>query len=394
MIRVFIIVLISVIYGSLLNAQLTIPSRIFVQNQLQNIDNNILLQIPNRTFKPALINEVEIRTETDEFQFDEQQYQLRITPNTNRIRKAERHLHQLYQKEANQNLSREKQEFIVVVYEDLLRGYELNRKLIVKEELLLILRDRERVTEQLSIKGQISPREWLRVQRQLSELTMEIEQHQYELGLLFSNQNLTWDEFVKIENIPDKLIELTQIRSSIDTNVEAELVAAEIEIEEAERNKILDFIQFEYNSSPEDFFREKLSIGAGFVLPFYGDRKLKLEELAIEEANIQAEIAVQKQQKDQDVQRLQRELTVKYKELDLLKNSAANLQKQVDSFIEKVNQSENSTPLLLLEERFNQSELTLEHLELEMDIYELYLEILEESGAMFLPSGIDYLFLP
>lgn len=373
-------------------AQPTISSKTFLQNQLQQVYNSSTLQLPNRAFNPAIIQEVEIRTETDEFQFNEQQYQLRFSPSTDKIITAEKELYKLYQHAANVKLAEEQQRFIIGIYQDFLRAYELQRKLDIEEQQLLVLQDLERTTKQLSSSGKISPRNWLDVQRDIMEIELTISWRKKALNILTKQQNISTEDILNVEQIVGK-ISTTTLHSGINSSegIDLELLEAEIELEEAERKKVIDFLQFQYDRSPEDLLREKISVSASFRLPFYGDRKLKMEELAIEKASLAAEIESKKKWKTQQIQRLQIDLLSKYKEWKHMTMRITSFQKRVDFFIKKTNQSERTTPVLLLEERVNGLKSSLELLEIEIEVYDLYLEVLEESGALFFNAEQSWL---
>ena len=362
-----------------------------LKNQLQQLDRQLVLKLPPRSFNSAIIREVEIRTETDDFMLNQQQFQLRLTPTSNRLARAEQRLQQLYQVEANENLQTEKHDFLQAIYEDLLRGYEVDRKLAIERELVKVWQDRERVVEQLSLSGKLAPQEWLATQRKGSKISAAVERYRQELNAIFNSQDLNWQNFIQPENIPGRV---TQIINSVTTTApttEQQIVAAERDLADAERRRVLDFVNFEYNRSPEDVLREKAAVGAAFILPFQGKRKLKNEELIIEQKALQVEVAVQQQQLTQRLERLQRELLLKYAELKTRRQEAEKLREKSNLIIKRLNQSERATPLLQLEERNNQLETAMDLLEVELEIYQLYLDILEESEVLY-AAGLSYFF--
>ena len=381
----------SLLTASPANAQSPVPAEVVLNDQLQRINSDLPLELPTRSFNPALIQEVEIRTETDDFRFNQQQFQLRLTPTSRRVVRAERRLQQLYQTGANEKVREEKQEFVQAVYKDLLRAYELNRKLQLEQQLADVLRDRERVVEQLTAGGKLPPREWLEVQRKTGELQVDLERHRAELNAL-SEAEISWKNWVAVENILPRVTQIIAGLTPTPATTEQEIIAAEIELEDAERRRVLDFVNFEYNRSPEDIFREKTAVGASFVLPFLGKRKLKFEELAIESASVQAESRVQYQQQLRQLERLQRDLSIKYAELNSRQQQAVNMQQKTALIVQRINQSERATPLLLLETRADRIATALDIAEVEAEIYQLYLDVLEESGVLYTLDNGAYFF--
>ena len=96
-------------------------------------------------FKPSWMNQIDFRTQTDEFNPDRQQYQFRFMPSSAGVRKAQKKLFQLSEEQALEEQSTLHWNYVEEAYESVLSLYELTQKLAIKEELLSVLLDKEQV---------------------------------------------------------------------------------------------------------------------------------------------------------------------------------------------------------------------------------------------------------
>ena len=65
----------------------------YIQKRVETLDNSSERSLPNNQFNPSWIDGMDIRTETDEFEFNRQRYLIRVSPNTPKIRAAQSNLH-------------------------------------------------------------------------------------------------------------------------------------------------------------------------------------------------------------------------------------------------------------------------------------------------------------
>ncbi|MEM9884485.1 MAG: hypothetical protein AAF849_01230 [Bacteroidota bacterium] len=364
-------------------AQDSLSALAFLEEKLTQIDQKFNSFLPDNDFQPAWIQKTEIRTETDNFQLQEQQYQVRLSPSTPKIRKAEKRLQQLYREEALEDVLERKERFVLGAYENVLRAYALAQLLALEEKLLNISKKEVQISEQLILVNQLQAEDWLQVQTQLLEVEQRVAAYKIEYNLITENKALLWDNFMTIEQIVEaveKLLPTDLIIEDIQTKIN--LIEGEMDLEAAKQKKYLDFIQLEYNSNPQDIFREKAAISAAFLLPFKGSRKLKMEELAIEKMGIAAEADLQNQWQVAQVLQLKNDILMLHQQLLVSKKRTADFQARTDLLLQRLQKSEQADPLLLLSAQRQAIEANINHLKLENKIRELYLELLEEANLL------------
>jgi len=308
-------------------AQTTLNIQTYIKERVHQLDN-----IPNRNytdndFRASWIDGMDIRTETDQFNFNRQRYLFRVSPNTPKIREAQTNLHQLNLEKADLQQTLLKRDFIEIAYEEVLTFYEAFRKLKIKEDLLIILQDKEQVWRKLSLNTTKIPADWIKIQQDIAQLEIAIFK---EKTLLEAWQTqgiwLNWENLLPIDSILTELSEGSNKRFQLQAreyDVDNLIIEREEALEQAEQKKLLDFVQVEYNGPHTDDFQERVSLTVGFRLPFSSSRKLKMEEIAIEKEALQQERAVEKKLSQYKEKKRRQQLTLLIEEWAYTKNKFA-----------------------------------------------------------------------
>lgn len=378
---------------ALAQATLSIPA--YIQNRVETLDNLPESSYTNQQFKAGWIDGMDIRTETDEFNFGRQRYLFRVAPSTAKIRTAQTNLHQLYLKKAGLKHRLLRKDFIEIAYEEVLYFYEAYRKLTIKGELLTVLKDQEKVWGKLSQVSKEIPKDWLEIQEDIARLEIDIYKESNILKTWQAEgQWLNWEDLIPAENILNQLGNNTNNRfqlQAIEYDVENLIVEREEELEQAEQQNFLDFVQVEYRGPHQDLLKERVSLTAAFRLPFSAGRKLKMEELAIEKEMLQQERLAEKQlnKYEEKVSRKQLELLIQ--ELIFSKKLYAAQSEKMLAIAQKSSALRGDNPLFTLYQKEAQIEKMLDVLKLEMTIYAEYLDYLKLTEQLFAASAYDLL---
>ena len=186
------------------------------------------------SFQPSLFNQVEIRTETDEFRWDEQQYQIRLSPRSLKAQRIEKRLHQLYQLDAQTELASEQEEAIVQLHEAWLSSYGASKQLDIETKRYALLQEEANIIERWIASGQLSPDRWITQQNRLFEVESRIQEQAYKISLFTDNQLVKWDDMPTIELMMATLVgmDITQL-SHYDNEYKVQLIQQELELEYA-----------------------------------------------------------------------------------------------------------------------------------------------------------------
>ena len=246
--------------------------------------------------RTPFIDSYDLRTETDEYNYQQQEYTIRFNFSSPGRARAQRAMYQqllLQPPEDEQEATCDRTEDL---YRDWVQLYLLQRERTTVDSLLLVLADRQRVAERYAIALRGDPDDQLRLVTDRSDLQLARQRSERREGLLRSSYQLGSDSldftgFPTASSISEELAVASTTAGVPDlkTAYELSLIDREIALEQAEERQLLDFLQLRYRANPRREFREKFTIGIALRIRDGGDRKLKLRELYLEKEQLERE---------------------------------------------------------------------------------------------------------
>ena len=236
----------------------------------------------------------------------------------------------------------------------------------------------------------------IQIDKDLAEIEEDIFQSELRLEALGEQSfRPNTSQIISIKNLASQF---ENFRSSGQPNIddlehifEMEKINAEIELEKAEERRIFDYIQLRYNGPHSDLLKEKIALGIGIEFPHSSDQKLRLEELRVEQLILEQEMS--QQQKLDSL-----EMAENFKELKYLLDQwlyQEKLIRKINDDVSIFNQSQldiaSNPPELILYHKKQLVDIQIDHLELENDIYDKYLDILEKTLILSEPTFLSYI---
>jgi hypothetical protein len=386
------------------------------------LSSNMILASAREDIKPALQNQrleymdetnrglpfverINIRTETDRFNVDRQEYLARMSVNG---WSEMRHTKEMQAVE----LTVEQKTQRVYLHEALVDRYEavasinqVLQELSLQQELQLVYEDKITVLKKqalLNLKPDLE--DLIKAEYDLDEESLKIDASQAQLqelrqfiGILAPVANGDWQldttQFVSpahIELILDQLSPTVSQNPTLEQiQTEIEQVSAEYDLEKAASNQMLDYFQVRYAGRPENSFDQDFTLGAGFFLPFKGSSRVKMSELQIKKNNVDQEAQIFQEE-------LKRELAIaleKVKALGVRYRLAEQQWKnsQASFTLEQYGVAQSEGPFLLLNAKEMQLKRQQLLLEIQRDMLEQYLQILDWSGYLSAAPQVNYL---
>lgn len=290
------IVLLTLIMGSWSLTALgqSIGAAEFFSRQSQLTD--LPTATPAGRLRTPLIQEYDLRSRTEAFDLDRQQYTLRFGFSTPRLMRAQQDYYRLLLTAPPAERDKVSCDRLTQAYGVWLELFTIERQLQLSDSLATILQDRSLLLERalLSQRAELDDLADLRGDRtdlQLKRLDLEQQRsrHLSTFGFLPTEQPLDFSDFVTVAEIMQALARQAPTLADATYDYELALLEREIEIERAESRQALDFLQFRYQGNPRDEFREKFSVGLAFKITDEGDTHLKIRELELEREWLQAE---------------------------------------------------------------------------------------------------------
>ena len=300
------------------------------------------------------VQDLELRTETNDFQFREQRYAVRFTPNSPKQRRAQDNYHQAF----IQNIETDKQEFLLDELEDkykVLVDYQFITGLVKnKEDLKKLYAQKQKVLRALVSSADFNITKFIDTEEDIFELESDL----LELSQKENTINEVLNLAVGTENLQTNFIDLNQILLEIRSKeapislatealqVRQDLIQKEYDKELAEINNPLDFVQAQYSGRENDIFREKVSLGVGIRFPFKGDKKLDLLELEYEKLERSSDF------KADEIKRKER-IAIQVKRIENFIEQYNLLQKQTEDnqvkyALDKLKKMSDASPLQII----------------------------------------------
>jgi len=343
-----------------------------------------------------LLDRVELRTETDDFDLSRQQYSLRIYPTTRRESKTARALH-------NALMASKQVELELLIHQELIRRYQLlvdmvltAESLKLEQRLSAVYDDRVQVIRQkipVSTRPEADIDDLLSTERDQSQLKLELIQSKADLdGLSERLQELLGpDEAFAAED--GQLIDLAGMVALIrqDMSVsgqdniylrgglaQVQLAENQYQLETQERKGLLRFFEVSYDQQFHGDPNRAYSIGLGLRLPFGDSNRMSVNRRHLrhlEEKSDFHQLKADLEAQSSTVKREVMKLMAQYSMIaeDILRGSSA-------SVLEAYRGIEGNDPLILLNFEENSIRNRIDQAELKHSIYAAYIRWLDLAG--------------
>lgn len=386
----------------------------FISFGQERITSDQFFEMGLSTFKQAerppmekihfpLIDKYEVRTETRDFNLEKQEYTFRVSPSTPKIRKAQKSMYtQLYNAP-----DFDEQEYYcklkMSLHLDWLSLYILHKNKSILNELNVVLNDKQSVYEKMAGTYDFDPEKLFKLQTDKSDIEMELHEIQLKEKVLLNKYNIQdksidFGEFITIEAIAQYLDsnQLTHTTTDIidtETEYKKQLLHQEMELEESEKKRIIDFVQVKYNGPHSDLLEERISLGMGFQLSNAGNQKLKIQKLKIKQEELQRKSQRELKEKQSKLTSLESKLHRDIETFFHLQKTIQNERTQLQNISSKITQKEGSSPLLLLDIENRHLSMKIKALDQKKKLLEEYLKYLEAANKMCLSTFTNYLAL-
>ena len=338
-------------------------------------------------FRAGWVEKLEIRTETDEFDLGRQEYLVRLSPSTPRIRRAQARFMDITRQELNIDQRDFQAEITQYVLEELFEIDRLQKALALQEQLLVVLQDEQAfITNSVGEKG-YNLKDLIQVEEAIAKLQRTIQTNRTQLATLMEGGALpATDQLLSVPALAARLL-LTNWagrsgRVSSDLLKIAQ-VDAEVALEKAEQYRFIDFLQLRYNGPHDDLLQERVSVRLGFELPTSASRKLKLEELSVEKLILEQKITHRRTldslQVENRLKTLQKQINNWRLLTEDIDRQAARLDRLRATGVDAAYQSPDL--LLFLQETILKEQL--DRLDEAAVVYRSYLELLDDAEVFF-----------
>ncbi|HMQ60288.1 MAG TPA: hypothetical protein PKE06_06425 [Flavilitoribacter sp.] len=357
------------------------------------------------SWKPAWINDIEVRTETDRFDPDRQEYLLRFNFNSPGLVKAQKNyfasLQAKYGADRNENLNK----LVRGTYSEWLDAVFLQKKSALLEENRSILEDEMQVRQKMVANSEKDLAEYLDLKQEIRECDLQLSGCRFRKAELLDRMVFPGGADQSYQSFDDRLVTLGQIEAYINrlqldgpaSNATAEAgfryrkVALETELaaELAESRQIVDFLQFRYRGPHDDRLSERLSAGLGLRVPLNGKNRLKVAELKQAIVSLDHDRQLEQFAFSTIFVRRLAEIRLPFDQYRLLEQQLNELESEFRTVSTRANST--GSPVWLLNIRKAWNKARIRKIEIEKEIYKEYVELLDLTGALQWDSARNFL---
>ncbi len=345
------------------------------------------------------IERYEFRTETRDFDPARQEYTVRLSPSSIKIRNAQKSYYATMSSAPDLEGQEMYYDDVASLHQDWLSLFILDEQRNLLDTLVLLLQDKQQVYSKMLGTYEFDPEKLVKLQIEKSELA--ITRHELDLewnDLLdkysLQNQTIDFANFISVEALSNALanyILADDMPTQLNTEIayEQQLLMREMELETAERRQLVDFVQLRYNGPHSDELRERVSVGLGFQVFNSGSQQIKLQELRMEEEALQRELERKTKERVEELRTLERELQTDIQAFFHFRTIMEDERKQFQSLSRQVAQKAGTSPLFLLDIEERHLSMQLKLLSRKKKLMEDYLEYLERSERLYAPNAMN-----
>lgn len=384
-----------------LNAQSDTDGNAFISHAMLRVDTSLQVKSYESVYFPW-IEEYELRTETNDLDWQRQEYVLRLSPSSPKKRKAQQRMYSLLQAKPDVELRKSFCRKTTEVHADWISLFIIDKQKDLLKQLNKVLDDKAKVYDKyigiyaFDFQKMISL-EQNRTELALNEFSLENERayilEKYNLGQVQFN----YSSFISIQQILDQISTQELIadkNDELEDAYELDLINAEIDLELAEREQFLDFVQLRYQGPHDDLIEERLSFGMGIRLPHSGNRKIKLKELQLEADEIYNDQEFDQSEATLDLRKLKTELEKSIRVYHFYNKKISEERKVLKNLASKIAAQEGYNPISLLNVEERAISNQIDSVQLLEDIIFDYLNYLKRSGQICAAELKNYLEMP
>jgi len=369
----------------------------FFQAALQELSSAQVLNIDPVNF--PWIEEIIIRTETRDFDFDQQEYTLRIKPSTRKKRQAQAALLDHYKSLPDKDGAELYSDVIMNLYMDWIRLYFLDRHTETYALLQEVWEDKQRLVSKKLGTLEVDFDELMDLEidknrmsqsKFESDLEMEVLMERYGL-----DNDLSFSGLVDLDKIEQRLAEnkLSNVVSEVLSKEQYETleIDKEIALERAESIQVFDFAQLRYRGPHDDPWEERFTLGLGFRIDSDGNRRMKISKLMQERRQLERETDLDGSKRSEMIALLLSELEMELKIVRHFMDLNRIEKKNFEEMVRLIKTKEGFDPQQILDINEHVLKQELKALNYLEDVYFDYVKYLAFTGQLSSLPFINYL---
>lgn len=387
-VRIILSVLTFIAMAVPVSAQNSIDSEAFFRNAASQLDKwQVETSTTNQQVSFPWIEQYEFRTETRDFNIEEQEYTLRVSPNTPNKRKAQQVLYDHYARMPQFEVQQLRCDAYLDFHVDWTSLYLIEENIKLLQQLTSIYEDKDLVFQKMISAADLPidkiinhEADKTKLQYSLSELQLQRNQLLARYG--YDDVALDFSDFIHANDIATQISRPLGDIDRIDMNqlaYEQAEIQKELDLEMARKKQYFDFAQIRYQGPYSDLLSERVSLSVALQLPNSGRRKLRVQELQVRQQNLALESRKEKQETSNRIALATSSVALSISKHQLYQELREAERSRLSQWSAKLSKRADASPISLLEIEERHIETLLKKLDLLEDILDDYLTYLNRS---------------
>lgn len=345
-----------------------------------------------------LFQKIEVRSELDRLLYSRQEYLARATFNSLRQRRSEENKMRAYATWKSSEQTDSWRPVILQAYKSILTLQSLAVEVQITDQLLQLANRKDSLYQVIAGSGrEIDLASYIELKQEMQELEIQrrflIEKWKALAAILDTDTtmlspDIQWCSIDQLETVIDRL----KLLPETTTALERDYLDASASVLRADSRRWLDFVQARYTVRDDLLLQNRFSLGVGLTIPWNGSTGIKTRDIAFRKEQITEEARAR------DTFRVKRLAQYRQNFNNALKSYRLFRQYQKDSAMnalkEKYLSSGKADPLKWIDiQRREIKRLSREHQDWQT-LWELYIDILDVSGALYKSPFINYFYGP
>lgn len=358
-----------------------------------NFHREKAMQLNKLNYKIPVIEQVEIRSETNDFDLRKQDFAIRVSTNNTSTRKAYKKYHESVKFITDMEYNSEVLLALTERY-NLIVEYVYTQEIIIIQEMSYeIAKDKVKLLKRMVSLSTFNIIELIEAEDDVYRIHRDLQDNENEISTLHSilstligvsKLNILKKDVIKISDIKSMLVNISTMQN---THPDEEIVSArhynamlEHEWENTKSEFKLGFIQARYGYDQENEFKSNFSLGMGFSFPLEGSSRIDLNERKIKILDTQSTYVSVKEEILQEKSESETRITRLLRMYELL--STQIKEGNAEYALEQYRKKSIASPISLIKLKELNISNQLLLLEIEKEITTSYIQYLYNTGII------------
>lgn len=348
--------------------------------------------IYNQSYRPPLIEEVNVRTETRDWFLNKQRYSIRLRPFSPSERSATKSLYEHWLSELKMMQVKQVAQRAEQLHRNYIELYFAQLESSDQEQIALSLQDQITVRSKLveddpsKILQLIKLKEQY-VQQKLNKHTHLNRTNQLQKAIALNEEgieNIILDTDSYLHIIKQTIAQPAMAQLSPMDKYSLNEIDLEIQSELAEEKRVFDFVELQYTGPHRRPWEERWSVGVSANLPFFNTNKIAIAKLKVEREKEILEAEWKRTQRQQKIDAIVDKLKLQLSEYEQSKELFANFEKEKDKLIQNLS-NQLSNPILQIEVQTDKTKNKMAIDQMLKNLLLTYVEYLAETRRYYQP---------